>query len=87
MAAYIPPLTPPSRSTRTPVHLCDVFVRRNTNRSQAAEIAEWPAIVERAVAAGETTASVAINAAWGSNWLGPFDEAYRMDMLDRQILL
>ncbi|MFE4468583.1 citramalate synthase [Leifsonia sp. NPDC056824] len=87
MEQYIPPLTPPSRSSRTLVHLCDVFVRRNTNRSQAAEIAEWPAIVGRAVAAGETTASVAINAAWGSNWLGLFDEDYRMDMLDRQIRL
>lgn len=87
MQAYVPPLTPPSRSLRTLVHLCDVFVRRNTNRSQADEISEWPAIIERAAAAGVTTASVAINAAWGSNWLGLFDEAYRMDMLDRQVRL
>lgn len=87
MEEHMPPLTAPSRTFRTLVHLCDVFVRRNTNRSQADEIAGWPAIVQRAVAAGETTASVAINAAWGSNWLGMFDEAYRMDMIDRQIRL
>jgi hydroxymethylglutaryl-CoA lyase len=85
MQAYMPPLAPPSQTPRTLVHLCDVFVRRNTNRSQADEIAEWPGIVERAVQAGATTAAIAINAAWGSNWLGPFDEAYRMDMLDRQV--
>lgn len=87
MQAHMPPLTAPSRTPRTLVHLCDVFVRRNTNRSQAEEIAEWPRIVERAVASGETTASIAINAAWGSNWLGLFDEAYRMDMLERQVRL
>jgi hydroxymethylglutaryl-CoA lyase len=81
---YVPPLTPPSDVPRTLVHLCDVFVRRNTNRTQVAEVAEWPAIIARAVAQGATTAGIGINAAWGSNWLGEFDEKYRMDMLDRQ---
>lgn len=87
MSHYMPPLTVPEGSPRTLVHLCDVFVRRNTNRSQADEIATWPSIIDGAVAAGQTTATVAINAAWGSNWLGEFDQDYRMDMLERQIQL
>ncbi|NEN04709.1 citramalate synthase [Diaminobutyricibacter tongyongensis] len=87
MRDFMPPLSLPSDAPRTLVHLCDVFVRRNSNRSQADEIAEWPRIVERAVAEGETTAGIGINAAWGSNWLGRFDEDYRMDMLERQMRL
>ncbi len=84
MSHHMPPLSVPEELPRTLVHLCDVFVRRNTNRSQAEEIARWPEVIERAVASGATTAGIAINAAWGSNWLGPFDEEYRMEMLERQ---
>jgi hydroxymethylglutaryl-CoA lyase len=84
MRPYIPPLSEPAEFPRTLVHLCDVFVRRNTNRSQEQEIANWPAVIERAVVAGAESAGIAINAAWGSNWLGPFDEDYRMQMLERQ---
>jgi hydroxymethylglutaryl-CoA lyase len=84
MSHYMPPLSVPAELPRTLVHLCDVFVRRNTNRSQAEEIANWPAVIERTVASGATTAGIAINAAWGSNWLGPFDEEYRMELLERQ---
>ncbi len=83
-AQYMPPLSESAEFPRTLVHLCDVFVRRNANKSQAEEIAAWPGIIERSVASGATTAGIAINAAWGSNWLGPFDEEYRMDMLVRQ---
>jgi len=83
-ATYMPPLVESVEFPRTLVHLCDVFVRRNTNRSQADEIARWPEIIERTVAEGHTSAGIAINAAWGSNWLGLFDEDYRMEMLQRQ---
>lgn len=81
---HIPPLSEPDRVPRTMVHLCDVFVRRNTNRSQDDEIKAWPAVVERAVAAGATQAGIGVNAAWGSNWLGEFTAGQRMDMLRRQ---
>jgi len=87
MSAYMPPLSPSTELPRTLVHLCDVFVRRNTNRSQQDEIAAWPSVIERTVAEGHESAGIGINAAWGSNWLGPFDEAYRMDMLERQFTL
>jgi len=84
MGKYMPPLSESSEYPRTLVHLCDVFVRRNTNRSQQEEIDQWPSIIDRTVAQGVTSAGIAINAAWGSNWLGKFDEAYRMEMLERQ---
>jgi hydroxymethylglutaryl-CoA lyase len=84
MSQYMPPLSESKEFPRTFVHLCDVFVRRNTNRSQQDEIDLWPAVIERTVASGARSAGIAINAAWGSNWLGPFDEGYRMEMLERQ---
>ena len=85
MRAFTPPLSPPPTTPRTMVHLCDVFVRRNTNRGQEAEIAAWPATVERARAAGVRDGAIAINAAWGSNWLGPFTQEQRMELLERQL--
>lgn len=84
LAGHTPPLSPPAGPPRTLVHLCDVFVRRNTNRSQQDEIDGWPTVIARAVESGATEAGIAINAAWGSNWVGPFDEEYRLAMLARQ---
>jgi hydroxymethylglutaryl-CoA lyase len=84
MSEYMPPIGESSEFPRTFVHLCDVFVRRNTNRSQQDEIDTWPGVIERTLAQGATTTGIAINAAWGSNWLGPFSEDYRMAMLERQ---
>jgi hydroxymethylglutaryl-CoA lyase len=84
LRAHMPPLSEPHAVPRTMVHLCDVFVRRNTNRSQEDEIAAWSGIVERAVAAGADAAGIGVNAAWGSNWLGKFSAEERMDMLRRQ---
>lgn len=74
------------RTGVTSVHLCDVFVQRNTGRSQADELAAIPGRIERAVADGVTEASVRINAAWGSNWLGEFGLADRLDLLQRQVV-
>lgn len=82
---YIPPLAPPDRIGRSMLHLCDVFVRRNTARSAAEEQVSLPATVAAAVSDGATTATVAVNAAWGSNWLGKFTEHQRTDLLQLQI--
>jgi hydroxymethylglutaryl-CoA lyase len=84
MRQYMPPLSEPAEFPRTLVHMCDVFVRRNTNRSQADEIADLPRVIASAVASGAPSAGIGINAAWGSNWLGPFDEADRMALLELQ---
>ena len=83
--AYSPPLT----LEREPVpflrcHLCDIFVRRNFNRAQSQEIERWPQTVERAKQTGSVAAGIGINAAWGSNFLGPFSLAQRIEMLTRQ---
>ena len=82
---YTPPLTVGGR--RVPslsCHMCDVFVRRNTNRSQEDEIARWPAIIAGAKESEATEASIGMNAAWGSNFLGEFTFEQRMELLERQ---
>jgi hydroxymethylglutaryl-CoA lyase len=81
---YSPPLTVERRAPSLGVHLCDVFAQRNTNRTQAREVAAWPATVAAAKARGVTEAGVGVNAAWGSNFVGPFSEEQRMAMLRRQ---
>ncbi|PEG42830.1 citramalate synthase [Mycolicibacterium agri] len=86
-AKYIPPLSLDDGLPATNVHLCDVFARRNTNRSREQEIASWPGRIEAAVANGATEAQVGLGAAWGSNWLGGFSHAERMDLLARQVQL
>ncbi|MDE3064856.1 MAG: citramalate synthase, partial [Acidobacteriota bacterium] len=84
MRAHVPPLSAADPVPQTLVHLCDVFVRRNTNRSQAEEIARWRPVVEAALSRGASHAGIALNAAWGSNWLGPFSPEERIDLLERQ---
>jgi hydroxymethylglutaryl-CoA lyase len=84
-AAYIPErLTLVESRPATRAHLCDVFAQRNTNRTQEQEIASWDGIVAAAVEAGQTEAEIGVGAAWGSNWVGAFSHAERMDMLQRQ---
>jgi hydroxymethylglutaryl-CoA lyase len=83
-AAYTPPLAPRPVSPRLMVHLCDTFVRRNTNQSQAQEIGRWATVVELAQAAGIAEAGLGLNAAWGSNFEGEFTSEQRMAMLARQ---
>ena len=84
MRAYMPPLTDLHPWPRTLVHVCDVFVRRNTNRSQQQEIEALPAVVAGAVESGAEAAGIGVNAAWGSNWLGEFSDEQRMDLLRHQ---
>ena len=92
-AAYEPKISPDSKaadgfggaSARTIIHLCDVFVQRNTARSQADEVAAIPRMVSSAVERGERFATASINAAWGSNWLGRFDLDQRLAALETQI--
>lgn len=86
MAAYVPPLSLPEGVDRhaTRVHVCDIFVQRNTNRRQQSEIESWPAIIQRAKDEGAKGASISLNAAWGSNWQGLFTLEQRMDLLEQQ---
>jgi len=84
-AAFVPPLAPPDGYGRSMVHLCDVFVQRNTARTAADEVAALPQIVRAAAEEGATEAIVAVNAAWGSNWLGEFTEQQRHECIELQM--
>jgi hydroxymethylglutaryl-CoA lyase len=80
-AEHTPPLAPPDGVGRSMLHLCDVFLQRNTARTLEQERAALADTIGRAVDAGVSTAIVAVNAAWGSNWLGEFSEEQRMEAL------
>jgi hydroxymethylglutaryl-CoA lyase len=82
---YSPPLTIESDPfPRLHCHMCDVFVRRNTNRSQMDEIEPWPRIVAQAQERGVKASGIGANASWGSNFLGDFPVDALMTMLERQ---
>ena len=51
---YTPPLSPKAHEYSTRADMCDVFAQRNTNRTQAQQIAAWPKMIEKAVAKGAT---------------------------------
>src|SRR3989304_6028473 len=71
---YSPPLTIErgSGKPRLFCHMCDVFARRNTNRSQMQEMAAWPKIIASAKEKGATEAGIGTNASFGSNFVGDF---------------
>jgi len=49
---YTPPLSPKASEYATSCDMCDTFAQRNTNRTQAQQIATWPSRIEKAKAAG-----------------------------------
>jgi hydroxymethylglutaryl-CoA lyase len=83
-AAYIPPLVAESWPPMLLCHMCDTFVRRNTNRSQQDEIGEWPAIVDEAVAVNARSGAIGVNATFGSNFEGFFPLEDRMRFFRQQ---
>jgi len=82
---FAPPLTVEDEVCTLFVDICDVHQRRNVNRSIEQVMAAWPEVVDGARRRGVTTARAGIASAWGSNFLGPFSRAYRMESLARQI--
>ena len=82
---YSPPLTiERDKWPRLNCHMCDAFVRRNTNRSQMQEIERWPQIVAQSQELSVKEAGIGTNASWGSNFLGDFPVDTLMIMLDKQ---
>jgi hydroxymethylglutaryl-CoA lyase len=83
---YSPPLTIErgSGKPRLFVHQCDVFVRRNTNRSQMQEMASWPKIIATAKEKGVKEAGIGTNATFGSNFVGDFTVDMTMKFLQKQ---
>jgi hydroxymethylglutaryl-CoA lyase len=85
-AAHVPPLTTKAgRDTRPllDVRMSDTFQRRNTQSTQASQIARWPSVVAKAKESGATEAGIQIGCAWGCNFEGPFTDNERMTMLRR----
>ena len=83
--AYSPPLTIERDAyPRLNVHMCDVFVRRNTNRSQMQEMERWPQVIAQAQELNIKEAGIGTNASWGSNFMGEFPVDNLMTMLERQ---
>ncbi|MCZ6788929.1 MAG: citramalate synthase [Chloroflexi bacterium] len=85
-SAYSPPLTVERVAARPglPVHMCDVFTRRNTNRSQMQEMERWPKIIATAQELDVKEAGIGANASFGSNFLGDFSVDMYMKMLEKQ---
>ncbi len=82
---YSPPLTVERDPyPRLNCHMCDVFVRRNANRSQMQEMERWPQIVAQAQELNVQAAGIGTNASWGSNFLGEFPVDNLMNMLEKQ---
>jgi hydroxymethylglutaryl-CoA lyase len=83
---YAPPLTIERGSgiPRLFVHQCDVFARRNTNRSQMQEMSLWPRVIANAVAGGAKRAGIGTNASFGSNFLGDFTVDQTLRFLEKQ---
>ena len=83
--AYSPPLTfERDAFPRLNVHMCDVFVRRNTNRTQMQEMERWPQVIAQAQELNVKEAGIGTNASWGSNFMGEFPVDNLMTMLERQ---
>ena len=83
--AYSPPLTiERDQYPRLGVHMCDVFVRRNTNRTQMQEMERWPQVIAQAQELNIKESGIGTNASWGSNFLGDFPVDNLMTMLERQ---
>ena len=83
--AYSPPLTiERDPYPRLSCHMCDVFVRRNTNRTQMQEMERWPQIVAQAQELNVKEAGIGCNASWGSNFLGEFPVDSLMTLLEKE---
>ncbi len=80
-------MSPPLSSTAlaaTHLHLCPVFIVRNTNRTLEQQEAQWRLPITQALEAGARKAAIGVSAPWGSNFTGAFTHAQRMDALCRQ---
>ncbi|HKA43325.1 MAG TPA: hypothetical protein VKF40_15175 [Burkholderiales bacterium] len=80
---FTPPLSRKALDHATRVDMCDVFAQRNTNRTQAQQIAAWPKQIEKARADGAKEGGMSISNAYGSNWTGEVSTESLLRMFDR----
>lgn len=81
---HVPPLTPPGPRNSTRCHACDIFAKRNTNRFQHEEVAQWKKIVQSASENGVKEAEIGVNATYGSNWVGDISIDFVMELYQKQ---
>jgi hydroxymethylglutaryl-CoA lyase len=82
---YSPPLSIERDSyPRLTCHMCDVFTRRNTNRTQMQEMERWPQVIAQAQELNIKEAGIGCNASWGSNFLGEFPVDSLMTLLEKE---
>ena len=84
---FTPPLSEKVHEYSTRVDMCDVFAQRNTNRTQAQQIAAWPKQIEKAKSRGAKEGGMSISNAFGSNWTGEVPLESLMKMFDRMYRL
>jgi hydroxymethylglutaryl-CoA lyase len=79
---FAPPLTVERRGPPTLTGtLDDIFLRRNTNRSQADGLAQWPKIVASARERGVKEVGIGVGHPWGGNFIGRLPAEVPLKML------
>lgn len=81
---YSPPLTVEEEFFALFLDICDVHQRRNVNRSIEQIMALWPEMILDAKRRGIREGGIGIASAWGSNFMGKFDQRHRFYFLQRQ---
>ena len=82
-ALLAPPLTiEPMPATH--LHLCGVFIKRNTNKTLEDQESYWQFPIEKAINEGRKEAAIGLSSGWGSNWSGVFSHEARMQALRKQ---
>ncbi|MBI2857977.1 MAG: citramalate synthase [Chloroflexi bacterium] len=84
-AKYYPKIELPFTIYQTGLTLSNTFVLRNTNKTQAQEIASWQGIIDQARKAGVGFGNIRISTPWGCNFEGDFTFEQRMSALQAQI--
>jgi len=80
---HTPPLSVENIPT-THLHMCDVFIKRNTNKTLEDQERFWHSPVDKAKGQGFKESAIGLSAAWGSNWSGKFSHEARMQALAKQ---
>ena len=85
VAFYALPLTIESIPT-THLHMCNSFIKRNTNKTLEDQERFWHAPIDRSLGKGVKESAIGLSAGYGSNWSGKFSHDARMENLERQYL-
>ncbi len=80
---FSPPLTIESIPT-THLHMCNSFIKRNTNKTLEDQERFWHAPIDRSLGKGVKESAIGLSAGYGSNWSGKFSHDARMENFELQ---